>query len=531
MKAKKGKYKLIEQLIADGFRYIFGNPGTVEEGFLDAMSDYPDIEYITCLHESVAVAMADGYSRKSGKPALVQLHSSVGLGNGVGMMYQANRGHAPLVVLAGDAGIRYDSMDAQMACNLVEMAKPVTKWAGRVVDKQSLLRIIRKAIKIARTPPEGVVFVELPMDILDEINDEPVFKTPRVLTDTAPQDETIQNIVTNMLNAKSPIFIIGDGVSFADAKEELESVAYKVCPKVYGADNSLINFDQTSSLYQGDLGHMFGESSRKKVADADFVLIVGTYVFPEVFPDLRCPFSEQAIIVHIDLNAYEIAKNHRVDIGVNANPKYTLAKIDDMLTLPSKRDIIVKKDSKSDIRGSVFSDFMRELKAKAPDDIIIFDEALTASSYISGFFPKSREGELFATRGGSLGVGIPGAMGIKLFSPEKTVIGFSGDGGSMYTIQALYTAARYKIGAKFVICDNKKYKLLEDNILRYWKDESIPIHNVPDCLELGNIDFSVLSKSLGVAAASISETKHVKPIVKRMLESNREPFLVVVDLD
>lgn len=128
-----GKEKLLRQMKADGVEYIFGNPGTVEQGLLDKLHEFPEIQYITCLHESVAVAMADGYSRAAGVPAVIQLHSGVGLGNGIGMLYQAYRGHTPLIVIAGEAGICYDAMDAQMACNLVEMARPVTKYAARAV--------------------------------------------------------------------------------------------------------------------------------------------------------------------------------------------------------------------------------------------------------------------------------------------------------------------------------------------------------------------------------------------------------------
>jgi thiamine pyrophosphate-dependent acetolactate synthase large subunit-like protein len=127
--SKTGRYAILEQLLADDIGYIFGNPGTVEQGFLDALGSYPDLQYILTLQETIAVAIADGYARARNRPAVVQLHSGVGLGNGVGMMYQAKRGGTPLVVIAGESGIRYDAMDAQMAADLVSIARPVTKWA------------------------------------------------------------------------------------------------------------------------------------------------------------------------------------------------------------------------------------------------------------------------------------------------------------------------------------------------------------------------------------------------------------------
>ncbi|MDB5066825.1 MAG: thiamine pyrophosphate TPP-binding protein, partial [Chloroflexi bacterium] len=119
---RTGRTAIVEQLLADGIRYIFGNPGTVEEGLLDSLSDPRAPQYILALHETVALAMADAYARATQRPAVVQLHSGVGLGNGVGMLYQAHRGHSPLIVLAGDAGLRYEAMDAQMAADLVGIA-------------------------------------------------------------------------------------------------------------------------------------------------------------------------------------------------------------------------------------------------------------------------------------------------------------------------------------------------------------------------------------------------------------------------
>src|SRR5262245_19808258 len=144
MAERAGRVALLEQFVADGFRYMFGNPGTVEQGMLDALESFGDrgLRYVLCLHESVAVAAADGYARAARRPALVHLHAGVGLGNAIGMLYQSLRGHTPLVVIAGEAGVRYDAMDSQMAADLVAMARPVTKWAGRVTDPASLLRVV-----------------------------------------------------------------------------------------------------------------------------------------------------------------------------------------------------------------------------------------------------------------------------------------------------------------------------------------------------------------------------------------------------
>ena len=195
MADKTGRFAIIEQFIADGIQYMFGNPGTVEQGFLDALGKYDNFEYILAMQESIAVAMADGYARITKKPTVVQLHSGVGLGNGIGMLYQAYRGHAPLVVVTSEAGIVYDAMDSQMAADLVGMAKPVTKWATRVVHPSSLLRILRRAIKTAATPPMGPVFVCLPADILDAPIKEEIVPTSIPSTRVLPDPNLIDQAV------------------------------------------------------------------------------------------------------------------------------------------------------------------------------------------------------------------------------------------------------------------------------------------------------------------------------------------------
>lgn len=540
--SKTGNEKLIEQLMADGCYYMFGNPGTVEQGFLDAMGKYEEFHYITCFQESIAVAMADGYARKTGRPTVVQLHSGVGLGNGIGMIYQAMRGHAPLVILAGEAGIKYDAMDAQMACDLVSMAKLVTKWSGRVTHKDSVLRMVRRAIKIAMTPPMGPVFLALPLDILDEINTEPVYPACKINTKTVMADKKALKEVANLLaNAAAPIFIVGDGIDASGASDALLENAELIGAVVYGADNSVVNFDHSSCLYGGDLGHMFGENSREKVKCADVVFIVGTYVFPEVFPCLESPFREDAHIIHIDHNTYEIGKNYRVDIGIAADPDCVLtelaAMIEDILTedlrcaANARTEKMRQEKQKRDMswkEGGVFDAFCKRLKEKTGDELIIFDEALTSSNTLNHYFQFSKAGNFFQTRGGSLGVGIPGAMGIKVASPASTVIGFTGDGGSMYTIQALQTASRYNIGAKFVILNNGSYQLLRDNINQYWQEENIKPHEYPDCFSLQpSVDFVKMAQSMSVKAKRMDKAESAEECVRWLLEDNMPALLEI----
>jgi benzoylformate decarboxylase len=554
MPGKTGRFAIIEQFLADGIHYMFGNPGTVEQGFLDALEDYPDFHYILTLQETIAVAIADGYARSTKKPTVVQLHSGVGLGNGVGMMYQAMRGHAPLVVINGDAGIKYDAMDAQMAADLVAIAKPVTKWATRVVDPQSTLRVLRRAIKIAATPPEGPVFVSLPADILDAPSLEDVVPTLIPNTRVVPEAEDIKAIAGLLAGASRPLFLIGDGISSSGAQAELARLAELVGAEVWGADSSEVNIAASHPLNMGPTGHMFGEHSHEIAQKGDVVLVCGTYVFPDVFPALENVFAQGAKVIHVDLNSYEIAKNHPVDIGLVADPKLTLGAIARALEstmTPEQRqagqartqrigganekaraDQLRNDEGVRDATPLKASRFMADLAAKLPKDAIIFDEALTTSPDLTRHLPPNLPGHFFQTRGGSLGVGIPGAIGLKIANPDKTVVGFTGDGGSMYTIQALWTAAHHNVDAKFVICNNREYKLLKQNIQQYWRENRLPERGFPRSFELGSpaIKFDELARGMGVAASRVENPADVEGAIAKMLE-HKGPYLIDLVID
>ncbi len=554
MSEKTGHLAIIEQFLADGMRHMFGNPGTVEQGFLDALSSYPEMKYILTLQESVAVMTGDGYARATQKPTLVQLHSSPGIGNAVGALYQAKRGHAPLVVIGGDAGVKYMNMDAQMAGDLVAMMEPVTKYATTVVHPASLLRTLRRAIKIAATPPMGPVYVCLPQDILDAVSTEAVYPTLIPSTRVTPETSTIRQMAQGLAAAQKPVIFIGDGVAYSGAAAELTRVAELLGAEVWEADSGELNMAYTHPLYQGMTGHMFGKNSLSLMQKGDANLIVGTYILPEVFPELGEVFAKNALVYHIDLNAYEIAKNHRVDLGVAADPKLTLAllaqALEEVLTKEQKssakaraKEIGTAKAEKlaaafaadQAARDSVplkMSRFMEELAPQLPKDALIFDEALTSSSAVVRYFPPTSTGQYFLTRGGSLGVGIPGAIGAKLANPDKTVIGFTGDGGSMYTIQALWTAARHNVNAKFVVCNNASYRLLQLNITEYWKEQNIPKHAFPLSFDLSHppLHFVEMAKGMGVPGVRVEKPWEVASAVQQML-ATPGPFLVDLVLE
>jgi thiamine pyrophosphate-dependent acetolactate synthase large subunit-like protein len=512
------------------------------------------MKYILTLQESVAVTMADGYARATQKPALVQLHSTPGVGNAIGALYQAKRGHAPLVVIGGDAGIKYQGMDAQMAGDLVAFAEPVTKWSTMVTDPSSLLRVLRRAFKIAATPPMGPVYVCLPMDILDAPATEEVRPTTIPSTRVAPPSSLIGEAAAMLGAAETPMIFVGDGIAYSGAQAELTRVAELLGAEVWEADAGEVNFNYSHPLYQGMTGHMFGYHSHPITSKGDANLICGTYVLPEVFPELGPIFKPGAKTVHIDLNAYEIAKNHPVDVGMLGDPKTTLAMLatalEATMSTAQKNAAGARKqalaeakqarraaelDKDRQVREAVplhMSRFMEELVAQLPQNTLIFDEALTNSPPITRYCPPAETGQYFLTRGGSLGVGIPGAIGAKLAHPDRTVFGFTGDGGAMYTIQALWSAARHNVDVKLVVCNNGSYRLLQANIDEYWNERGVPKHDFPLSFDLSSpqLGFAEMARSMGVQGVRVEKPGEIGPAIRQAL-AHPGPFLIDLVLE
>ena len=558
----KGHEAILRQFLANNLDHMFGNPGTVEQGFLDALADVPEMKYILTLQESIAVLCADGYARARLKPALVQIHSSPGLGNAIGNLYQAMRGQAPLVVIGGDAGIKYQAMDAQMAADLVAMAEPVTKWSAMVQHPSSLLRMVRRAIKIAATPPCGPVYLCLPEDILDAEVTEEIFPAHIPSLETKPMDNELKELALKIEQASNPIILVGDGVAWTGGVDRVVELAETIGAKVYSADGGEINFPDDHLLNYGSTGHMFGDASLPITRGCDLCITLGAYLLPEVFPHLGDIFDPKATVIHVDTNVNNIAKNHRVDISYVAEPHTVVEGLLPLVKQLSQNwhnaaqerrkklegespvinnDVdlnyeVVPKYSSGEYDGKKLSMksgyFIKTLSEMLPENKIIFDEALTNSPPVNKYLPGRVPGDRMLTRGGSLGTGFPGAIGAKIAHPDRCVVGFSGDGGSMYTIQCLWTAARHNVAAKFVVCQNRSYKLLQANISKFWQERGIVGREFPTPFDLSKpeICFNEIANSFGVAGEQVVRPDQVKDAIARML-AHDGPYLINLVLD
>ena len=540
---------MLEQFVADGVTHVFGNPGTVEQGLLDELGDFPQIQYVLTLQESVAVMAADAYARATRKVAVVQIHSSPGLGNAIGALYQAKRGHAPLLVIGGDAGIRYAAMEAQMAADLVAMARPATKWATTVEHPSSILRVLRRAAKTAATPPMGPVYVCLPQDLLSGEAVETAVAVGPPSTRVSGDPALIAEAAEKLASAARPVIYVGDGIAWSGAQPEVAQIATLIGADVWGVDSGDVNLDTTHPMWRGQTGHMFGEHSLPIFKSGDVNLIVGTYIAPEVFPELGDVFADGAFGIHIDLDANSIGKNHPVNIGMVADPKATLRALGDAIetrltsagrsaasarvkasadaNAEERAKAIAADAARADRLPLPFSRFMSDLAKAMPPGTPIFDEALTNSPALIRYAPPVDPSAFFQIRGGSLGSGLAGELGLACARPGQAVVSVSGDGGAMYVIQALWTAARHRLNVKYVICNNRSYRLLQVNIQQYWTEIGVAGRPFPLSFDLSRpeLDFAELARALSVPARRVRAQDEIMPAIEAAF-AEPGPFLI-----
>jgi thiamine pyrophosphate-dependent acetolactate synthase large subunit-like protein len=546
-----GKQALIEQLIADGTRYVFGNPGTTEQGFMDALQDYPQLEFILALHEGVAVGVADAYARATRKPAFVELHIAPGLGNAMGMLYDAARGHSPLIVYAGQSDTHSLDQEPLLSGDLVRMAEPLCKWAVEAKHAHDVPMLLRRAMKVAADPPPGPVFLSLPLDVLDQTAEMRIAPTSYTRTRSRPDAETLREAAAMLAGARHPVIVVGDGVAISGAQDEVGAIASLLGAPINAGYASEMNLPAGHPLAGLPLNVVSGAAVRSSLEAADVILIVGTPVFRTIFPAQVGPLPEEARVIQIDLDTWELAKNAPVELALAADPRTTLAEL-----LPLIEQLMTAEQrEEAQTRGAAFAEQRRAAEARLrgqdekrrdqmpiavtrlmqvigealPPNAAIFDESVTSGVPLQRYL-RLEPGGYFRARGGGLGPGMPGTVGLKLAYPDRPVVGIVADGSAMYTITALWTAAHHKIPVTWVIVNNSSYRILKLNLQDYLGESGAKRRFMHTDLHDPPIGYDRLAESMGVWGRRVERPEDLGDALREAMAQPGPSLLdVVVD--
>src|SRR5262245_9937456 len=321
---------LMEILKSSGIRYLFGNPGTTELPFLDALPD-SSLEYVLGLQEATAVAAADGYAQASGQAGVVNVHVAPGLANSLSILHNAARAKSPLVVTAGQQDTRFLMHEPILAGDLARMAEPFTKWSYEIRRADEAPTALRRALKVALTPPTGPVFLSLPMDLMGLAVEDTAAPPPSLAARSRPDPPALAQAAELLAGACAPIIVAGDGVARAGAMAERTALAELLGARVHGEPvYRRTSFPGNHPLWRGGL-FPSPMGVRRALEECDTLLIVGANVFTWFLHTEGTPFPRGLRVVQIDDDPWEIGRSHPVALGIAADPKATLAELSDAL--------------------------------------------------------------------------------------------------------------------------------------------------------------------------------------------------------
>jgi thiamine pyrophosphate-dependent acetolactate synthase large subunit-like protein len=549
-----GKRALLEQIIADGVRHIFGNPGTTEQGFMDVLQDYPQVEFMLALHEGVAMSMADAYARLTGRPAFVEVHIAPGLGNALGMMHNARIGKTPMVIDAGQSPSDILLQEPHLSGPLVDMARPIAKWSAQIEHAHDIPRAVRRAFKIAAEPPQGPVFLALPMDVLDAEADVDIVPTTYTNWRARPDPAGLAAMADMLVTARRPMLMVGDSVAQAEAQAEVVRVAELVGAPIFECYASEYNVPAAHPLNLGSVDFVSPKSIRSTLAECDVLFVVGAPVFQLIFPEPERPvLGPQTKLIQLDNYSHEIGKNVRPDIALLGDPKAGLAELAELIaerqTGSTLEAAIERRTGAEKWVGSVNESYwtaarrnwdnapitgprlMHEIKQALPDNGLVFSEGVTNSKHVEMAIAPDKPGRLVKVRGGGIGPGLPGALGAALARPDRKVVGVASDGASMYSITALWTAAHHKIPVTYVMLSNRAYRILKLNMLEYLGTEAKGREFVAMDLIDPELRFDRMAEAMGVPSKRVERPEELGPVLREAVAHTGGPFLVDVVLE
>jgi benzoylformate decarboxylase len=517
-----GAALFLDLLRANGVTLVFGNPGTTELPLIDAFAAETGIRYILGLNEVVVLGMADGYAQASGRLAVANLHAAPGLGNAMGMLYNAAKAGAPILVTAGQQDTSIALTEPLLWADLATLARPLVKWSHEVTRVDDLPRSVHRAAKVALTAPTGPVFLSIPGDILtaDASLVDPMAPTRigRVRADTA----SIAAAADLIAAAAAPLIFAGDAVPRADAHAELAALAEAIGAPVYleGMANTAA-FPSNHRLYAGSVARMT-PAVRTLTDGHDLIISIGADLLTQSQAAGAEALAPGKMLIHLDDDAWEVGKNFPATVGMVGDAKATLPELTAAVlalmapataraatvanALAAKRAALVARAvAEADIVPLRPLAVLATIAACLPADTIVVEETLsTGMNTVRHLMPAVRPDSWFGMRGGGIGVALPQAIGIKLAHPDRPVLALSGDGSAMYSIQALWTAAHYGLGIVAVIVNNRSYRILKQRTRALGGPSAATDTYVGMDLTDPAIDFVALATAQGVPAEQVA---------------------------
>jgi benzoylformate decarboxylase len=550
--AMSGKRAFLELLKQEGVEILFGNPGTTELPLMDALAVENELRYVLALQEASVIGMADGYAQASGKLAVVNLHVTPGLGNAMGMLYDAQKAGSPILVTAGQHDQDFNTTEPILWADLPPIARPLVKWSAEVHRLADLPRLLHRAAKTALAPPSGPVFLSLPGDILKAEGDVDLLAPTRVATQMRGDPAAVKSAAAILAEAKRPLIVAGDAVARSKAHAELIELAELIGAPVYSElVPSTASFPASHPLFRGAMTRMQGPI-RKILEQYDALFSVGGDLFTLSLPSDIEPMPAGLTLIHLDTDPWELGKNYPPEVAILGDPKTTLPDITEAVRKAMSSGARGAARERLDAAKATTLAEREALKTKArelagqtpvqplsllnaigemlPKDAVVIDETISSGAGIRSLIGSDDPQSFYGLRGGGIGWGLPAALGVKLALPGRPVLALVGDGSAMYTCQALWTAAHERIAAVFVILNNSSYRILKQRLVAQRGLADQVDRFVGMELTDPAIDYVGLARSLGVAAERATSVHDATDLIAKGLKGDA-PLLIDVPVD
>ena len=505
---------------------IFGNPGSTEQPFLKNFP--PDFEYVLGLQEATAVAMADGFAQATGKPALLNLHTSAGTGHGMGNIMTAFLNKTPLIITAGQQTREMILCDPLLT-NREEttLPKPWVKWAYQPARAQDVPGAIMRAYTVALQPPAGPVYVSIPLDDWDQpALGEAVVRT--CSSRYAPDPERLVQFAERIKKSKNPVLLYGPEIEHAGAWDAGIKFAERLRAPVYMTPLSeKASFPQTHPQFRGMAPIAIGPLS-KKLRGHDLIIVVGAQVF-RYYPYVAGEYlPEGAELLQITSDPYDSAAAIVGD-GLLADAKLALdALIDavpEVTTRPAPAAPHIERKLPVPPNSPLTAlEAFAALSELRPTNAILVNETASNFGDLAQLWPINEAGTYYNFASGGLGWGEPAAVGVAIAQKKlrtgRPVIAAIGDGALQYSIQSLYTAARQKLKLIYIVPCNDEYAILKEFAVL----EKTP--NVP-ALDLPGLDVVATAKAFGCIGVAANTKEEIKEAFKAALAADGPTVIAI----
>ena len=531
---KTGSDLVLETLRDLGIDTIFGYPGGAVLPLYDAIYNFKGIRHILGRHEQGCLHEAEGYAKSTGKLGVAVVTSGPGATNAITGIADAMSDSVPLLVFTGQVARAGIGKDAFQEADIVGITMPITKYNYQVRETADIPRIITEAVHIATTGRPGPVVIDLPKDVSALETDfiySPEIDLPSYQPTLEPNDMQIKKILKQLSKAMKPVLLAGGGISYAEAAGELNEFAERYQIPVVTSLLGQGTIATSHPLFLG-MGGMHGSfAANIAMTEADFMISIGCR-FDDRLTGNPKTFAKNAKVAHIDIDPAEIGKIIAVDIPVVGDAKKALQQLLAEPIVRNNTEKWIEKVTKDKNRVRSYDKKERVVQPQAViervgeltnGDAIVVTDVGQHQMWTAQYYPYQNERQLVTSGGlGTMGFGVPAAIGAKIANPDKEVVLFVGDGGFQMTNQELAILNIYKIPIKVIMLNNHSL-----GMVRQWQEafyDGRTSESVFDSLP----DFQLMAQAYGIKNYKFDNPETLEKDLEVIMED--EPMFIEVDI-